>query len=147
MASMLLILYDDLRAQFSALIMVRKPFVEWNEHANKHTNWSDYNYELKPVKMVKYAAFNGSLKIILIIIGATSERVDVGDDSSSSSSNDNNNSNNDSSSQSQCQKAKLKKKTPQKFIQRSFTHWQRSPVFLVILIAHRSENDAVGYEN
>lgn len=97
-------------AQFSALIMVRWPFVERNEHANKHTNWSDYNYELKPVEMVKYAAFDGSFKIILIIIGAMSERVDVGDDNSSSTSNDNNNNYNDISSQSQCQKAKWDKK-------------------------------------
>lgn len=87
-------------AQFSSLIMVRWPFAKWNEHANKHTNWSGYNYELKPVK---YATFNGSFKIILIIIGETSkrtsERVDVGDDRSSrSSGNDNNNNNNDISS-------------------------------------------------
>lgn len=98
-------------AQFSGLIMVRWPFVERNEHANKHTNWSDYNYELKPVKMVKYAAFNGSLKIVLIIIGATSGWADVGDDNNSSSSSDNNNNNNEISSQPKSvPKGKIKKK-------------------------------------
>lgn len=132
-------------AQFSGLIMVRWPFVERNEHANKHTNWSDYNYELKPVKMVKYAAFNGSLKIVLIIIGATSGWADVGDDNNSSSSDNNNNE--ISSQPKSVPKGKIKKKKHDRISFHELTHWQRSPVFLVILIAHRNENDAVGYEN
>lgn len=69
--------------------------------------------------MVRYAAFDGSFKIILIIIGATSERVDVGDDNSSSSSRNDSNNNNNDISQSQCQRAELKKKERQKFIQRT----------------------------